>query len=195
MSPLLKINQMSLERQINSYLREEFGTTLSGIPSFRVAWSDSQTEIRKGTFERKYKGIYLDTVTLAEERKKYPLIKERWILEKLVPPHSCYTDEIVSAKETGSYECIYIFQDVDSKYLPLNQEVARIIVTAILNPNEVGKRTDSSELAQFTLEKKEEMEVNELVKELYEEALRKDMKYPDGTRANLHTDGMKIFIP
>lgn len=186
---------MNTEQEINDYLASNFGRNYQGLANFRVAWSDTQREMRRCEYEEQYHGIFLRHIIAMEECKKYPIIKERWILEKLIPPDPCYTKEIVSAQEFGSYECIYIFQDKDKNYLPLNKTVASIIVQSLLEPGSIGKRTDSSELMKFEEEKKEEDNLYNALMDNRELALHKDMKYPDGTRANLNMDGMKVFIP
>ena len=186
---------MNTEQEINDYLSSTFGKNYQGLANFRVAWSDKQTEVRRVEYEEQYHGIFLRHIIAMEERKKYPIIKERWILERLIPPDPCYTEEIVSAKEQGSYECIYVFQDRERKYLPLNKTVASIVVQAILSPGAIGKRTDTSESAEANERNKEEDLIYQEMMENYELVLHKDKKYADGTRANLNMDGMKVFIP
>ncbi len=177
---------MNTEHEINDSLRGEFGTNPSGQQYWRVSWSNKQVEFRKRTYEEHYHGIYLRTITAIEECPKYPLIKERWIIERWIAPDPIYTDEIVSAKEAGSYECIYVFQDKDRNYLPLNLTVAVIVIKSLLSPGTIGRRTDPSETAQIQHEQKEEDTIYEQVMIEYEQLAKKDMKYPDGTRANLN---------
>lgn len=176
---------MNDEKTINESLKQ-FGKDFKGNSLFRVSFSDKQTEIRRRIYN-KYSSsglIFLGEVRETIECKKYPTIKSRWIIEKLVPPDSSYTNEIVSAKENGSYECIYIFQDKNGEFLPLNQRVAEIIIKSILYPGKIGKFTDNSELAQFKEDEKERIMIEENVSTLYEELMKKDMKYPDGSNAN-----------
>lgn len=175
---------MNLEKEINSNLKSKFGTNFRGDSLFRVSWSDSQTEIRKRDYEEfsQNGAIFLRHVHATEECKKYPLIKQRWILEKWVPPSYCYTDEIVSARETGSYECIYIFQDKEGYFLPLNRRVSELICTAILTPGLLGPKTEDSELEQFKEDSLEEQKTKEEVETMYALLAKdsKDNKYLDG---------------
>ena len=171
------------EKEVNQYLKR-FGSDIKGSQLFRVSWSSSQTEVRKRTYNEFSGKLFLRTVTDTSTCLKYPLIKDKWILEKLIPPDPSYTSEIVSAKENGSYECIYVFQDKGGNYLSLNTKVAEIIVKAITNPGSIGKRTDSSESAQHQEEKKEESLITEDIMNLYEELMKKDKKFPDGSNAN-----------
>jgi hypothetical protein len=186
---------MDTEQSINNNLKKKFGCNLNGLQLFRVAWSDKQTELRDGEHNEFYGSLFVRTVRGISEHPKYPLIKGRWLLERWIPPDSCYTDQIVSAKGIGSYECVYVFQDANREYLPLNGRVAEIITQSLLYHGTIGKPTDSSDSAAEAADRKEHEVVEQAVKEMYEEEFRKDMKYPDGERDNKYTDGFKIFVP
>ena len=185
---------MNDEKTINDNLKR-FGTNISGKQLFRVSWSDKQIEVRRREYNEFYGKLFVRTVRETAECIKYPSIKERWILEKWIPPDSCYTDEVVSARVEGSYECIYIFQDIHTNYLPLNLLVAQIVVKSLLEPGTIGKRTEVSELAMHLSDKKEEADSYESIMELYEDAAKINMKYPDGTSASKNLDGLKIVVP
>ena len=105
-----------------------YGHNHKGEPIFRVVWSDNQHENRRGEFAEFYKNIYVRTIIGVKRVKKYPLIKERWIFEKWFRPEgiSDLPDNV-----NGSYECIYIFQDKNGSYLPLDVEIAQFIANAI----------------------------------------------------------------
>lgn len=147
-----------LEKEINESLKRKFGSNSSGLQYYRVSFSNTQTEVRKRKYNKTSGKIILIRDIYEEvECKKYPTIKERWLLEKWVPPDSCYTDQIVSAKRAGSYEAVYIFQDINGNYLPLNQRVAEIITANLATPVSV---TDDSEYAQ-RLEDENELKIQE----------------------------------
>lgn len=171
-------------KEINEGLKREFGKNLRGEANFRVSWSNTQTEVRRREYNEFHGELFVRTVRETSECLKYPLIRDRWIIEMWVAPNPVYTDEIVSAREKGSYECIYIFQDKDGQYLPVNELVARIVIKAILNPNEVGQRTDTSDSAALKEGQKDAQKIDEAVAEFYDEFLSKNMKYPDGSNAS-----------
>ena len=185
---------MNDEKAINVSLRR-FGTNNYGKALFRVAWSTKQTEIRRREYNEFYGKLFVRTVRETAECLKYPAIKDKWILEKWIPPDACYTDEIVSARREGSYECIYIFQDKNGNYLPLNLIVAQIVVKSLLEPGTIGKRTEVSDLAIHLENKKEYDDSYESIMELYEDVAKVNKKYPDGTSASKNLDGMKIVVP
>ena len=186
---------MDTEQSINKSLKEKFGTSISGFQKFRVSWSDYQLEKRLSEYNEFYGSIFVRKVREVKEVPKYPLIRLRWILEKWIPPDPCYTNEVVSAKENGSYECVFIFQDKEGNFLPLNDSAAEIVVKSLLNPNTIGKRTDSSESAMFKEEEDEKERIYNAVLQMYDEILKENKKYPDGTNANKYVDGFKIFVP
>lgn len=174
---------MDTEKFINERLQREFGKL------FRVSWSNDQLETRM--VENQGLIIY----SAPQVKRKYPTIKDRWILERWVPPDPIYTREIVSAKIEGSYECVYIFQDTEGNFLPLNNTVAIMMSKALAYPGTITKNRDTSESAIFEEDTRESKESLEYVQEMYEELLSKDMKYPDGTSSTKYTDGFKIFVP
>lgn len=97
---------------INKKLRDMFGVEQdSGLSKWRLSWSTDQREIRYGTFREFYHGIFLRETTGAKECEKYPWVKDRWILEKLVSiPHP-----LIPSSMHGSYEIFYVFQDENKK--------------------------------------------------------------------------------
>ena len=159
-----------------------------GKPMYRVVFSDHEMEVRNRTYKKTSKGgIYLGMVTEAVECKKYPTIEARWLLEVWVPPNSVYTNEIVSAREHGSYECIYIFQSENSSYLPLNLDVAKIVAMTNLHPGRFQKITDDSDTAMFNADEKEKNMIETAVAEEYE-------KVKSTTANNRYLDGMQLSI-
>lgn len=117
---------------INKRIREQYGSELDGRPKFRVVWSESQYEFRRGIFERWYGEIFLGREECTKEVKKYSYLKDRWILERLIfasnpeLPHS----------RNGSYEPIFVFQDKDGVYLEPVWKAVELILYALTGPRQ-----------------------------------------------------------
>ena len=128
------------KEQVNQILLDHFGKDLLGKPKFQVVWSNDETEVRVGTFDEYFGGIYVRTLSGAREWKKYSYLSDKWVLEQLVPTNN------PELKERLSYEPIYVFQDKDGNYLPLNIEVAIAVVNSIMNRREVKPRSEKQDL-------------------------------------------------
>ena len=112
---------------INRWLMDQ-EKKLNGEPIYRLVWSDDQTEIRSGTFnDFSPSGLYLRTVTETRECPKYSYIRERWVLEKWVPPEQSATHEIPSSM-FGTYEPLYVFENSAGEYLAPNRRVVEFII-------------------------------------------------------------------
>lgn len=112
---------MELERveDINRRLADNFGVdTITGIPIWRVVWSEDQLEKRYGTFDDiTPAGIYLRTVTEVREVPKYrQWIHNKYLLERLVVIPAQDAKQLPTQKV--SYEPIHIFQDRNENALP-----------------------------------------------------------------------------
>lgn len=121
---------MSDVKFINDKLKATFGTELDGSPKFRLVWSDSQFEYRKGTFNDFYGKLFVRSFTGIRRTFKYSYIKERWILEVKIPPIP--NDELV---DQNGYEPLYVFESSKGEYLQPLWEVCKIIIYHILNPD------------------------------------------------------------
>ena len=117
---------------------KDYGTNPKGEPLFRIVWSSEQFEYRKGIFDEFIKGtnIYLRTVEDTIKTKKYPNSNERWILEKWFPPQNIPE---LPENVNGGYESIYVFQDKNGKFLPLDEEIITFIVSALTKNTEYLK--------------------------------------------------------
>ncbi len=102
---------------LNQLLLREYGDDLQGNPIWRVVWSNDQTETRITTALDS--GVQL-LFPEAQEKKKYPWIKDRWILERLVVVPEIHKKELVVPI---SYECMWKFQTPDGNY-PLKPNFA-----------------------------------------------------------------------
>ena len=140
-------------KEINEFLKK-FGTSETGVPKYRIVWSDFQTEIRIGTFREFYNTTFLREVTGPREVPKYPFIKERWLFEVFVPGFYANNPELPFSG-AGQYECVYIFQDKDDKYLDPVFPVAEILVYKLENQ----EKPRSEKEITADLKKKEDDEV------------------------------------
>lgn len=117
---------------INSYLTNQFGIdTVSGLPIWRVVFSEDQFEKRLGTYEDSTPGgIYLRTVTEVREVPKYrQWIVKKYVLERMVVVPDVDKDSLPTSKV--SYEPIWVFEDKHGNYLPPRHDAAKFIVDTI----------------------------------------------------------------
>jgi hypothetical protein len=153
---------------INKRLDDYFGHDLEGNPYYRLVWSTSQLEIRKGYFRANDNLPYLLPYEQTREVPKYPFDRDRYVLEKKVyaPP----TNELPIATLRGySYEPIFIFKDKFGKYLEPIWRVIEIYVTgAIKGPESVfTSRTEEQE--------REKLEAEDI--KYFEESLEDNQPY------------------
>ena len=117
-------------KDLNKFLRETYGKTLSGKTIFRLVWSEDVTEIRKGEFNEFYGKIFLRTVVGARELKKYNYISNRFILEAWINSDLSSNGEVPNAVN-GDYVPVWVFEDAENKPLPVNQKVLSFIIAAV----------------------------------------------------------------
>jgi len=107
-----------------------------GQPLYRVVWSDYQLEKRKGVFRDFLGKVFLREYVGVREVPKYNYLKERWILERWLPPSIAWSPELPDSSQ-GSYEPIYVFQDKFGNFLQANLKVAQLIVDRAETPTHV----------------------------------------------------------
>lgn len=117
---------------INELLLNHFGTdTVTGVPMWRVSWSEDQFEKRLGTYDDHTEGgLYIRTVTEVREVPKYSQwIHRKYVLEQLVgiPPQNQM--ELPDAKM--SYEPLWVFEDGQGNYLPPSFAAAKFVIDSI----------------------------------------------------------------
>lgn len=141
---------------INKKLKEYWGTDDENRPIYRVVWSDTQIEKRFGTFVESYGPIFLREVKGLAEVPKYPYIKHRWVLEKLM---FAMTDEVIGLDlNNRCYEPVYTFEDKLGRALPVEWWAVEMIVKRLLGvaSGDVEKMTqkdvDRAEDAQYAKE-------------------------------------------
>lgn len=148
---------------INDQLVDLFGIdTITGIPIWRVVWSDDQRE--KRMMDCTPSGIQL-LYPCVFETAKYPYIKERYVLERLVVIPECNQDELPTSKL--SYEPIWVFRGEHGEYLPPKIEAAKFVVDTVyaaLGKTSLAKYKDSE---KNTTEEGRQQRITELTEELY----------------------------
>lgn len=112
---------------INKRLLEHFGRFENGDANFRVIWSDDQLEKQSCEFTKD--GFQLLTPEIREV-KKYPWVKHKFILERLIPVPAFQIDVLGSKV---SYEPIWVFEDVNGNALPPIWEALYILVNTLLD--------------------------------------------------------------
>lgn len=100
---------------INRQLIDQFGIdTITGLPIFRVVWSEDQVE--KRLTDRTESGLLLLAPTVMVLPKYKQWIKERYILERLVVVPEINRAELPESKL--SYEPLWVFRDKNDSYIP-----------------------------------------------------------------------------
>lgn len=96
--------------ELNKKLLAEYGDDLQGNPIWRVVWSNDQIEQRVTKYSDGGVELLFPEV---QEKKKYPWIKDRWILERLVIVPEIHAKELI---RPISYECMWKFQTPDEQF-------------------------------------------------------------------------------
>lgn len=118
--------------EANARLIERYGIYEDGKPRFRVVWSTDEKEKRVGEHEEYYNEIFVRKFFGVAEYPKYSFCPDRWVLEMRVPTHN------PELTEQNSYEPLWVLQDKNGNYLPLNWDAIEIIIQAL---NRRPKRT------------------------------------------------------
>ncbi len=118
-------------KSLNNQLINLFGIdTLTGIPIWRIVFSEDQFEKRLGTYEDYAGAIYLRTVTEVRLVPKYrQWIQEKYVLERLVVVPEVNSSDLPSSKI--SYEPIFVFETKDGDYLPPRIDAAKFVIDTI----------------------------------------------------------------
>lgn len=164
-----RLDQVQVDR-INRQLKDKYGIdTITGLPIWRIVWADEQREKQKDTFEdHSPSGLYLRTITEVREIQKYPHVREKHILERLVPVPDFQRDQLVGAKL--SYELIFVFWNNKEEYLPPKFEVAEFVIETIyaaqFGTGNLHKYVDKENSQEASLEQKRKR-VDEIVEYLW----------------------------
>ena len=126
---------------LNTRLIEYFGIeTESSDPIFRVVWSDAQYENR--LTDATDTGIQLLHPEVRKLRK-YPYVKAKYVLERLVLVPDWQQNELAGAKK--SYEPIWVFQDSKDNAVPPVWTAIKLIIDtlyAALGKSSMAKYVD-----------------------------------------------------
>lgn len=142
------------KEEFNRKLSDTFGLALDGEPRFRVVFSDDEVETRIGKFDEYYGDILVRSFTGARECKKYSYLDGMFVLEERLPT---FNPELI---DKVTYEPIYIFRGENEEPLPLNWDVAMIIINKRLNPVHKPFMTEKMHNAEEERQKQEEIKKN-----------------------------------
>lgn len=117
---------MSID-EMNQKLIDLYGRDLYNNPKFRVAWSE-QIEKRSGTFNEYYGDIFVRTFIGVREVKKYPHLKDCWVLEVAMP------NPFDDVQGNVTYECLWAFQKSDGSSVPVNWRALQLLLYWYHNP-------------------------------------------------------------
>ncbi len=148
-------------RNINKKLKELYGKHADGRPYFRLAWPQDQREHRFGDFNYfTSSGLFARTErNVIRERKKYPHIRDRWILEMLTfPPKQLMWGPELHGVENGSYECLWNF--AFKEYRIPEFDAVQCLVKHALYGDKAATKLSPEEMAAFE-RMQEEMEDQE----------------------------------
>lgn len=133
---------MTTKIECDKKLKEMYGLAEDGQPRYRVVWSPNETEWRHGRYEVWANGLFVRAEVGTKLWDKYAYLDNKWVLEAFTINQN---PEIVAP---FSYEPIYVFQDKDQQYLPLNYDVCVIIINRLLNRVQIFK-TEKDHVAEF----------------------------------------------
>ena len=154
---------------LNEKLKTIFGIdVVTGLPIWRVVWSDDQFEKRFGTFDDiTPAGIFLRTVTEVREVPKYKhYISARYILERLVVVPDVQQKEICTKI---SYEPIWTFEDKAGNWLAPKWNACEFIIQLVYSVQHGSKmsRYEDDESDQEKSLALKEKRIEGLVEELF----------------------------
>lgn len=147
--------------QINKKLFNDFGRALDGRPIWRITWSSTEFELKRGAHETwsPSGNIFLNTWIGVKKCLKYGYVPDKWILERLtfLGTTKIGDFELVEAGK-GTYEPVYVFQDNKFNPLPVNWRVCEVIFSQLLAGPGYTSPTEREEMKR----KLEDLEVNEM---------------------------------
>lgn len=113
---------------LNKRLRDVYGIDIvTGMPIWRIVWSEDQYEMRQTDYDDRGNQLLTSEVRLLPKYKQW--INEKWILENLVLVPNQNRNELADAKI--SYECIYVFEDIEGNFLPAKWEACEFTISCI----------------------------------------------------------------
>ena len=126
---------------LNQRLIDHFGMDSDSRKAiFRIVWADDEVEKRKmNTLDSGIQLLY----PVVREVKKYPYIREMYVLERLVVVPDFQREELADVKL--SYEPVWVFKDAANNPLPPTWDPVKLIVDtlyAALGKNSLKKYMD-----------------------------------------------------
>jgi hypothetical protein len=129
---------------LNQRLIDEYGIDSStGRPMFRITWANDETE--KRLVDTLDSGIQLST-PVVREVKKYPYLKDLYVLERLVVVPDVNQRELPTSKL--SYEPLWAYRGPDQCPIPPIWEPTKFIIDtlyAALGKKSLAKYIDTEE--------------------------------------------------
>lgn len=157
---------------INQQLVDLYGIdTVTGLPLWRVVWSEDQFEHRLGTYDDySPSGIYLRTVTEVRYVPKYrQWISNKYVLENLVVVPEPNRAELPASNI--SYEPRFPFQDKAGNALPPKIQAAKFVIDMMNAARGDGKvkvyKDPEAGLNSEDLLAQKDEQLKELERELY----------------------------
>lgn len=118
---------------INLQLIDLYGIdTITGLPMWRVVWSEDQFEHRHGIYDDYTPGgLFIRRVEEVRYVPKYrQWIKNKYVLERLVVVPETNAGDLPATKL--SYEPIYPFQTGSGEYLPPRVDACKFLIDNVL---------------------------------------------------------------
>ena len=143
---------MSTFPEVDWFLKQQ-GTSVTNLPLYRLTWSGSAFEWRRGIFNDYYGSIFLREYKGVRYVPKYPYIDSKWILEKYFPP---FHEDALPESNLGSYEPLFVFQDKNEKALPVVLKIVELLVG-------YDRNRDKPSLDTSLFDKLEKQEFNEIL--------------------------------
>lgn len=148
---------------LNDRLRDHFGIdTATGQVMFRIVWANDQWE--KQLIDELDGGVKL-LFPIQRDVKKYPYLKDLYVLERLVIVPEVHKDELLGLKL--SYEPIWAYRDVQNNPLPPVWGPTKFVIDtllAALGKHSLRKYVDDE---KNTTPEGREQRINELQGELF----------------------------
>lgn len=154
---------------INKQLKDLFGQdTVTGLPMYRVVFSEDQFEKRLGTYDDfTREGIYLRTVTEVRLAPKYQQwVHGKYLLERLTIIPDVNEDDLPTQRL--SYECIHVFENFKGEALPPRVDVCKILIDSLhasLGKTSLTKYVD--DFKKYTPEEQNKR-INEIMEYLWD---------------------------
>jgi len=126
---------MKLEKsvidEINTKLQDYYGSLPDGKAIWRIVYSETEWEYRRGTFDKfDANGNWVGAHSGVDYRPKYrQWIQDKYVLERLTRVPKGVETDLLTAE---SYEPVWVFEDINHKFLPPRFDVSKIVIDQIM---------------------------------------------------------------